>query len=325
MNIPVDKLKSFVLIAEERNLTRAAVRRHSTPAAVSAQIRQLEHAIGFKLFERTTGGMLLTEAGQKVLPLAYQVVANLDEFKSAAKAIAANSRKHLLLGLNALPELLKMDSIFKMASELLPEVSLVIKSSNSLANQHDVIRRQLDAGFVAGAVDHPELRREKLGHIDLAIIAPPSFTTGQRFDRLEALLSHPWVFPSKQCTYYETLENMFEGIRHKIRVVAVSDDQYSTLTMVKSGLGLGVVEMRLAKLSSAPGDIQIIHTEPMHLPLYLVVRNDRYESFGELKLIVSLIRSQWLQKGKCTFTSTDNLQGPLLPTNSYKELETELN
>ena len=140
MNIQVDKLRSFVLIAEERNLTKAAERRFSTPAAVSAQIRQLEDVTGLRLFERTSQGMLLTEAGQRMLPLAYRVIGDLEEFKSTAKAVASSTRKRLLLGLNALPELLKMDSILKAVSASLPDVSPVSKSSNSLDIQEDVFR-----------------------------------------------------------------------------------------------------------------------------------------------------------------------------------------
>ena len=63
MNIKLDRLKSFLLVAEEANLTRAAARRHSTPSAVSEHLRQLEEEFEVLLFERSKQGMSLTADG----------------------------------------------------------------------------------------------------------------------------------------------------------------------------------------------------------------------------------------------------------------------
>lgn len=312
MNIQVDKLRSFVLIAEERNLTKAAERRFSTPAAVSAQIRQLEDVTGLRLFERTSQGMLLTEAGQRMLPLAYRVIGDLEEFKSTAKAVASSTRKRLLLGLNALPELLKMDSILKAVSASLPDVSPVIKTSNSLAIQEDVFRRQLDAGFVYGGRDHPELYREELGHIDVTVIAPASSDIEQLPDRLGELASLPWVFPAEHCPYHQMLKKMLGDDNDQIHVVATSDDEYSTLAMVRSGMGLGVLERQLATASATRGDIQIVARDRMKLPIYLVARKDRYESIEELALFFNLVREHWSIRGCNTCLSQEKLDGVLI-------------
>lgn len=312
MNIQVDKLRSFVLIAEERNLTKAAERRYSTPAAVSAQIRQLEDVTGLKLFERTSQGMLLTDAGRKMLPLAYRVIGDLEEFKSTARAVASNTRKRLMLGLNALPELLKMDSILKAVSSSLPDVSPVIKSSNSLAIQEDVLHRHLDAGFVYGGRDHPDLYREALGHIDVTVIAPPSCTIEELPRHSGELISLPWVFPAEHCPYHQMLKKMLGGDSDQIHIVATSDDEYSTLAMVKSGMGLGVLERQLATVSAARGDIQIIAKDTMELPIYLVARKDRYESFEELALFMGLVREHWFTNGCTSCISQEKLDGVLI-------------
>jgi LysR family transcriptional regulator, hypochlorite-specific transcription factor HypT len=58
-------LEDFVALAEARNFSRAAERRHVTQPAFSRRIRSLEDAIGVPLFERTPTGVRLTAAGEQ--------------------------------------------------------------------------------------------------------------------------------------------------------------------------------------------------------------------------------------------------------------------
>ena len=53
-------LEDFVALAEVRNFSRAAERRHVTQPAFSRRIRSLEDWVGVPLFERTPTGVRLT-------------------------------------------------------------------------------------------------------------------------------------------------------------------------------------------------------------------------------------------------------------------------
>ncbi len=58
-------LEDFVALAEARNFSRAAERRHVTQPAFSRRIRNLEDWVGVPLFERTPTGVRLTAAGDQ--------------------------------------------------------------------------------------------------------------------------------------------------------------------------------------------------------------------------------------------------------------------
>jgi DNA-binding transcriptional LysR family regulator len=55
------QLKTFVPVAEEGNLTRAAEKLFISQPAISAQIKALEEELRVELFRRSARGMTLTE------------------------------------------------------------------------------------------------------------------------------------------------------------------------------------------------------------------------------------------------------------------------
>jgi LysR family carnitine catabolism transcriptional activator len=67
-NLSLRQLRAFLCVAEEASMTRAATRLHLTPSALSMLVRGMEDDLEFKLFERTTRRLVLTEAGQQLLP-----------------------------------------------------------------------------------------------------------------------------------------------------------------------------------------------------------------------------------------------------------------
>lgn len=84
-------LRTVLALAETGSFTRTAARVLRTRSAVSAQIRRLEALPGSPLFARTTRRVLLTPAGERLLPHARAVV-------EAAGALVAAFRDGEVVG-----------------------------------------------------------------------------------------------------------------------------------------------------------------------------------------------------------------------------------
>ncbi|MFD2842475.1 LysR family transcriptional regulator [Paracoccus cavernae] len=60
----LDLITSFLVVAEELNFRRASERLNLDQSALTRRIQKLEQNLGFRLFERTTREVALTQAGR---------------------------------------------------------------------------------------------------------------------------------------------------------------------------------------------------------------------------------------------------------------------
>ena len=76
----LNKLNTFVRVAQRRSFTSAAADLSTRPSVISKRVKELENALGFSLFNRSTHGLALTEAGEGLFQHCLQMLARLDDY-----------------------------------------------------------------------------------------------------------------------------------------------------------------------------------------------------------------------------------------------------
>ena len=82
------QLESFVAIAEEGCVNRAAKRLHVSQPPLSRRLLALEDELGVPLFERTARGMTLLPTGERLLAHARDILAQVE---LARRAVALSA------------------------------------------------------------------------------------------------------------------------------------------------------------------------------------------------------------------------------------------
>lgn len=94
----LEQLRGVVEIAETGHFTRAAERLHIAQPTLSRQISTLETELGAPLFHRIRGNVVLTQAGERLLPLARHMLADADTARTELAELAGLRRGRIRLG-----------------------------------------------------------------------------------------------------------------------------------------------------------------------------------------------------------------------------------
>jgi DNA-binding transcriptional LysR family regulator len=83
----LNKLNTFVRVAQRKSFTKAAAELRTTPSVISKRMKELEDALGFSLINRSTHGVVLTDAGEGLFQQCIDMIGKLDDYVTERRNI----------------------------------------------------------------------------------------------------------------------------------------------------------------------------------------------------------------------------------------------
>lgn len=163
-------VRYFVAIAKRGSFRAAADDILINQSAMSRQIQSLEAELGAELFERSTKGVKLTEAGQILYNIVGDIEHSIDAARSEIAALAGMRRGHLTI---FTIEALISKVVSRVVAEFRrchPGITFSMTMANSDVVASKIRQGEADIGLVFCAAPSPETeivltRRERLSAI----------------------------------------------------------------------------------------------------------------------------------------------------------------
>ena len=266
------QLKAFAAVAEHGNVTRAAEALFTSQPAVSAQIKALEQTFGVALFNRTPAGMTLTEPGHKLLGHPRATLAQARATEDLAKHLRDGTAGQLRIGLNDAGPRLRVDVLSRALLADHPEISLDFTNTTSGDVLAGVRRYDFDAGFCEGPVKDPAVAAVKLADVDLCIVLP----VGWHAEDWHELAQYPWVFTSPGCSYNGELSRIAKSQGIKPQKQFRLDHDSTSLTMVREGLAVSMVDRNFAQPFLDAGQLAVWPGYEGRIPLSAIYLAKRH-------------------------------------------------
>ena len=240
------QLRTFVVVAEEGHLSRAAERLFVSQPAVSAHIKALEEELEVKLFLRTPKGMDLTRQGQALKVKAEQALRAANEVLFEAKSLKTELAGTLRVGLNTDSEFLRIGSMVSFLADRHPLVSLALEDSMSGKVIADVCRGTLDAGFIFAhdwAGLEAEIGTDVLSGLPLCsfrvqVAAPAAWAERVAGAGLAQLAAMPWIWTPDYCPFHHMLHELFTKKKLTPAKVIEANGEHLLRALVADGRGL---------------------------------------------------------------------------------------
>ncbi len=191
-------LRYFVVVARERNFTRAAEKLRIAQPPLSRQIQQLEEELGVVLIERGGRGVRLTDAGRLLYEQAVEVLERIEEIKAMTLRIHEAERPRFSIGFVASTLYGYLPEVIRRYRAARSGVELTLLELTSLEQIAALKEGRIDVGFgripfTDAAIERTLLRNEKLCVALPLTHALASRTGALRLDELagEALVVYP--------------------------------------------------------------------------------------------------------------------------------------
>lgn len=98
----MDQLRTFIAAAEEGSFSAAGRKLRRAQSVVSATLANLEHQVGFELFDRTGRYPKLTANGEALLASARVAADSMDRFKAHARTLAEGLEPELVVSIDVM-------------------------------------------------------------------------------------------------------------------------------------------------------------------------------------------------------------------------------
>ncbi len=255
MTAEIRHIEAFLAVARHGNFTRAAVALHVSQPALTVQIRQLEAALGVRLFDRNNRRVALTQPGRELVAPFERVVLDLAAIVESAHDLAAHRRGVVTVG--CLPS---------VAAERLP------RAIAELARRHEGLVVRVRDGVAARIADlvrtgEVEVGISGLGALDREIEETPLFVdrlaaflredhglAARRYVTLREIAAGPLILTGKDSSVRALVDNALR--RERLVAHVAQEATYMTTALGMAAAGLGVAILPETAMSSAPASVR---------------------------------------------------------------------
>ena len=269
------QLRSFIAVAEAGHLTRAAEKLHVSQPAVSGQIRALEDELELALFERTSSGMELTFAGQRLLADADRVLGAAQSLRNQAKALKGEVAGRVGVGTLSDPGFSRVGEFMGAMVERHPLLQLELHHEISGAAFAKVRDGELDASFYFGPLSHPGVDGLRLRGVSYRVAAPAAWKQRVLDADWDAIAALPWITTPPISTHYQLLRTLFDQHGIEPAKVVEADQEFVIASLVVSGVGLSLIREDLALEREAAGEVCLWRDLRLETDLWFIYRAGR--------------------------------------------------
>lgn len=243
-NLPgLENVQTFLALAQELNFRRTADRLNLDQSALTRRIQKLEQSLGFRLLERTTREVSLTQAGQQFYHDNAHLMRGYEEAVLSARRIAEGKSGVLRLAYMAFAATELMPSAMTRFRRSHPHIDVKLQYIRTQGQKIALANGEVDIGYMIGPFDHPDFQTLQLSSEPLYVVTP----------RNHPLLLRPKISPGDLADqdiilgdmreweeYRWRLNDMFSGEGIALRVALEASNTLALLGLVAAGLGVTI-------------------------------------------------------------------------------------
>ncbi len=210
----IQHLRYFVEVANRGSVNAAARHLGISQPTLSRQLQRLEACVGERLFVRENNGVVLTLAGQRMLPGAVRTLHEYDDMLATVARSSPTATVRVGLPPSSMQFLL--DALLQRAADVGIQLSVMEGANVSLVDA--VTSGRIDIAVVACPPRNPRMQQVALWRENLFLVAARKWRRLPSTMSIQLAATHPLILSNRRDTIRETIEAAFaaEGLTPKV-------------------------------------------------------------------------------------------------------------
>ena len=263
----------FYVIATEGGVTEATGKLKLAQSTLSAQLKQFEDSIGYKLFDRKHRKLVLNDVGKRVYDYAHEIFSLGNELRESLGAYEDSLKLSIRLGImDSIPKQLSREIFTTTVKEQRAHTTIFEESLNSLCQRlenHEIdliLANDKPPTDSQSAYFHAKL----IGELAVVFVARPEMRHLME-DMPRSLDNQPMIMPGKYSPLRREVLEHFRIKHIQPKVVGEVDDIDLLKHLIVDGHGFGVLPMIAVRQDFEDGTLIVLSQTPIcHENLWLI-------------------------------------------------------
>jgi DNA-binding transcriptional LysR family regulator len=257
-NYTFKQVLTFIEVAREKSVSKAAARLFVTQPAVSMQVRQLEDAFGLPLIEPAGRNIQLTGAGQEFLVHAIAAVGHFKDLEAAMAEHVGLKRGHLELAIVSTAKYF-VPMLLVQFARLRPGIDVSLRIDNRENILGMLSRNEADLVIMGRAPKTLDCEATPFATNPLAIVCAPDhpLSRGKRV-QFDQLTDCGFVVREQGSGTRAAMERLFAQHDQPLKIVMEMPSNETIKQAVMAGMGLSFLSLRTVRHELAAGHLALV-------------------------------------------------------------------
>ncbi|GIC76873.1 LysR family transcriptional regulator [Moritella sp. F3] len=292
-NVNLADIRSFVLIAQLGNFTKAAEALSVSRSHVSRQISSLEKQMGVTLLTRSTRSLKLTQAGERLYQECEKSINGIDQALIAAVDDTEEVRG--LIRVSCVGGYIGESIISKYLADFMLEYPYIQVHLDFSSHRIDLIQDDFDIAFRMGQLEDSGFIAKKLMDIEIITLASPSYIKQYgNPEHPKELGDHRCLTGSVKRWSFQSVEDQNEQLDVTVEGHLVTKNGHALIT--NALIGNGIIRVPRMYCRDAIRDGELVEILPQwHIPSVLfsaVYHRDKYQP-KRLRTFINFIKQRF--------------------------------
>lgn len=252
------QIYTFIEVAKEKSISKAAYNLYVTQPAISMQIKQLEDVFDIPLFEPIGRNIQLTSAGNAFLEHALSVVSELKDLEAIIAGHRNLGQGVIHLGIVSTTKYF-VPMLLVEFRKLFPGIKITLKIDNRENILGMLSRNEVDLVIMGRVPD--EMACEAIAFVTnpMAIVSSPTHPLSRRKQlSFKDLENEEFVVRESGSGTRQAMERLFEENHTQLKIAMEMPSNETIKQAVTAGMGLSFLSLRTVRHELSTGHMALL-------------------------------------------------------------------